>query len=80
MDYINKINTIKQTFTKMNHQEIVDEIINLQLSGGTQGEVLISVCSYLIKLKKNEPDVFNSVSKETNELIKYSNSIGLFPV
>jgi len=79
MDYLGKIKAIRLKLIEIQYQDLSDEILKLQLSGGTGGEVLISVCSRLLKIQKEHIDVFRQVENEARELIKYANSIGLYP-
>ena len=79
MDYLEKIGIIKLKLKEIRHPDLADKILELQLSGGTGGEVLISVCSELLRIKREQKRAFSYVENEVNELIKYANSIGLFP-
>ena len=79
MDYLEKIGTIKLKLKEIQRNDLSDRILKLQLSGGTGGEVLIAVCSELLKIKKEQYKVYKYFENEADELIKYANSIGLFP-
>jgi len=79
MNYLEKIEIIKSKLKEINYESIADRILELQLSGGTGGEVLISVCSELLRIRREEYKTFEYIESEANELIKYANSIGLYP-
>jgi DNA repair protein RadC len=78
MNFLEKIELIKSKLTKVGESKLVEEILDLQLSGGTGGEVLISVCSKLLEIKRTNKH-YQLIKKETEELIQYANSIGLIP-
>jgi hypothetical protein len=79
MNYLEKIEAVKLKFINLGYPELADKILELQLSGGTGGEVLISVCSELLKIKREHYKVYSYIEDEATALIKYANSIGLFP-
>lgn len=79
MDYLEKIELIKKKLVAGNRHDLADEILERQLSGGTGGEVLISVCGRLLSIRKEDKSIFELIKEESESLIKYANSIGLFP-
>lgn len=73
------IEEIKVVLFNHGYENISAEILDAQLVGGTGGEVLISVCSKLIQIKKNEPEIFKIIEFPANGLIEYAHSLGLYP-
>jgi len=79
MNFFAVIENIKLILKKNHHESIAQELLELQLAGGTGGEVLISVCSKLIEIRKTLPNVYRIISKDAEELINYAKSIDLYP-
>lgn len=79
MDYLKVIEQIKEKLRRSNNSEFAQELTDVQLSGGTGGEVLMAICSTLLALKSRDIDSYSKIEYETNVLIEYANSIGLFP-
>jgi len=75
MDFLSKIENIKKLLAENKYEDYCQEILNLQLSGGTGGEVFVSVCSKLLELKKQDIKAFELVKKDAEELIAYAKSI-----
>ena len=79
MNFLEKISEIKGKLTSAEYPNLVHEIPELQISGGTGGEVLISVCSKLIEIKYTTPAAFMIIEYESNNLIDYCKSLGSYP-
>jgi len=79
MNFLEKISLIKAKLSNAGFQYLANEITELQLSGGTGGEVLYMVCGKLMEIKKSTEEAFDFIESESIELIDYANSLGLFP-
>jgi hypothetical protein len=79
MNFLENIQKIKDTLTHANYMVLTNEILELQLSGGTGGEVLISVCSKLIEIKYTNSKAYCLIEIESSELINYAQSLRLYP-
>ncbi|MEM6602268.1 MAG: hypothetical protein AAF649_12885, partial [Verrucomicrobiota bacterium] len=64
---------------EISREDLAEQLLDLQLSGGTGGEVLTSVCARLLKFELAESDVYKEIKGEASELIGYANSIGYRP-
>ena len=80
MDYIEQIKTIRSLLSSRGYQFLTDDIISVQLSSGTGGEMLISVCSRLLGIKNKYPEAYAFIKADADKLISYCNSIGLHPI
>lgn len=79
MNFLDAIEKIKLVLFEYGREDLSIKVLDAQLIGGTGGEVLISVCSQLLEIKKREPDVYSLIESNAEELIKYANSLGLYP-
>jgi hypothetical protein len=79
MSFLRKIEGIKDKLSLAGYPNFVTEILDLQLSGGTGGEVLISVCSKLIEIKHTNRDAYLIIEDESDDLINYCKSLGMYP-
>lgn len=79
MDFVGKIVSIRSELVKLNEKGLADEIIEAQLVLGTPGEMLITVCSKLLEIKRRNLDIYKKIEIEAEELIEYSRSVGLWP-
>ncbi len=79
MNFLKEIESIRQSLTDSGFVDVAQKILDLQLSGGTGGEVLISVCFELKRLEKERYDAYVIVENEAKALVDYANSIGLYP-
>jgi hypothetical protein len=80
MNFLDVIERVKSKLKEIQQEEVAQEILDLQLAGGTGGEVLISVCSKLLDLKRNRFEVYQFIEKEAKDLIEYARSIDLYPI
>jgi hypothetical protein len=80
MNFFETIESIKHKLKENNDESLAEEILYSQLEGGTGGEVLISVCSKLLEIKRKHRKSFSIVEEEARSLILYANSIGLYPM
>lgn len=78
MNYIEQIGVITSTLRAGGFEPLAEDISELQLSGGTGGEVLISVCSRLLGIKGAVPQAYALIRAQAEQLITYANSIGLY--
>lgn len=79
MNFFEAIEEIKKKLIGNNYPGLADEILELQISGGTGGEVLISVCSKLLEIKRRNKAAFKEIEDDTKALIEYAHSLNLFP-
>lgn len=79
MDYLELIQSIKEKLTSSGHQSVVDELVELQMSAGVPGEMLMMICSKLIEIRYTNKSAFTSVEDDADDLVKYAKSIGLEP-
>ncbi|MEM8939929.1 MAG: hypothetical protein AAGC64_11330 [Bacteroidota bacterium] len=54
MDFLEKIEAIKKKFREIGREDLADQLLDRQLSGGTGGEVLALVCARLLKFEIEE--------------------------
>lgn len=80
MNYIQKIEEIKTNLRDANYNLLADDILEQQLSAGTGGEVLMMVCSKLLGLKEKDSVAYSKVKIQTEELLNYANSLGMYPI
>ena len=79
MNFLEKTETIKVKLKEIGRSDLATKILELQLSGGTPGEVFISVCSELLKIKRDQKEVFGQIEIEAYEILTYAKSIGYLP-
>ena len=79
MRFLDKIENIKAELINTGNTNIAEDILELQLSGGTGGEVLGLVCSKLIELKHMQSGIYDLISQPAEELMEYSKSLGMHP-
>lgn len=79
MNFLESIESIKKILDNAGKSHFSAQILDLQLSGGTGGEVLISVCSKLLDIKELDNATYQLIKEESEKLIKYAKSIGLYP-
>ena len=79
MNFLEAIEKIKSKLKQNQNETLAQDILNLQLSAGTGGEVLMSICSKLLELKRADSRAYELIKAEADELIDYSKSLNLFP-
>jgi hypothetical protein len=83
------------SYTRMNHLELIEKIITklteegftdlanqvseVQASASFGSELIMIVSHTLLKIKKTHEAEYSTITPEVEELIKYANSIGLYP-
>ncbi len=76
MNWIDELNKIYWILEEKNLLKIKENIQDAQLSGGTGGEILMLVCDALIKIRREQPDIYVYIEKEADKLIVYEKEIG----
>lgn len=79
MNYLETIQQIRTTLSVNGYENISNDVLEQQLSGGTGGEVLIMVCSFLLGLKERNSNAYEKIEGLVLPLIRYANSLGLYP-
>lgn len=80
MNYIDEIELTKLALKSNGFEDLAKELSEQQLSCGTGGEVLESICAKLLGMKKEYPIAYNLISCHADKLIAYANSIGYYPI
>ena len=70
-------NKIIEKLESSNHSELITELENSSASAVTGSEGLIATGSYLLKLKKDNPLVYNLIEKEIKDYRKYCKQNGI---
>ena len=59
--------------------EFSEQVHDRQLSGAVSSEILMAVGSKLLDIKLGDSNAYNIIRTDSESLIQFSNSIGLFP-
>lgn len=80
MDYLKEIEVIISTLASAGFRHLADDLKEQQLSCGTGGEVLISICARILGIKEEYPTAFEAIRFHADKLFNYANSLGLYPI
>ena len=75
MNFLENVEIIKTRFEIEGFKEISKEIEDLQIAGGTPGEVFVSIAYYLSNVKNNKTILYSIAKSEIDEIIEYAKSI-----
>lgn len=70
-----KIELIKQKFISLGFPDATMKIIEVQMSGGTPGEVFAGVSFFLYQLKQNNSLEYLDTKEEINEILEYAKKL-----
>jgi hypothetical protein len=78
-EWYEAIKKIKQRLADCGYSTYYQEVNEAQLGGSTSSEILLRVCSKLLDIKIKDQEVYDQIRSDSEKLIRYCNSIGLFP-
>lgn len=78
MNLLNDIEDIKKKLNEAGYDNLSNDILNAQISGGTPGEVLILVCSEILEIKKKNYKAYLTAQIEMDKLVDYAKSLNYF--
>ena len=72
MNWVEVITLIYETLRAKGYRDIVYEIGEEHVKGGTPGEMFILIVTKLMSIKNTRPDVYALIKEETEWMIKYA--------
>lgn len=80
MDYLKKVDEIVNILKEGKKAAFLRQIQNAKLAGGTGGETLAIICSFLKTYEIQMSESFDLVRQQAYQLYNYAESIGLHPM
>jgi hypothetical protein len=76
MNWHNTLLEIRAKLEDNGHVNVANDLFEIQLSGGTGGEIFEMLITQLIWIKKHDRDIYRIIASEIDSLIAYGISIG----
>ena len=77
MNHLDRIDRVISDLSKNGYKKEAEEIEACIRAASTGTELLVSSVSFLFRLKYSNSLVYNLIKVDTDELIKFCNSIGI---
>jgi len=71
MDWRIELNKIYTVLEENNLKQLLQELQEAQLIGGTGGEIFMIMSSKLIEIKKTNPTTYSLIKTEADKIINY---------
>ena len=71
MDWRIELNKIYTVLEENNLKQLLQELQEAQLIGGTGGEIFMIMSNKLIEIKKTNPKTYSLIKTETDKIINY---------
>jgi cation transport regulator ChaC len=78
-DFLNKVEYVRDALNEGGYPELAKQILDVQLSGGTPGEVFAGIAYYLNKMKDEHSQAYLLAREQIDEIIQYARSINYLP-